>query len=266
MCEIRLLRADEIDVRAQQVKDKGAVLLLYKDARCDMAILDETFGMMYWQRRHEFKDGNNYCTVSVWNKDLNQWITKEDVGTESNVDKEKGQASDAFKRACFNIGIGRELYTAPFIWVNLTSDEVSKDTRTGRYSIQGVKFHVGHIEYTDKRAISELEIVDDKGNVRFRYRSPAASAEGSAKQQAKQPQQTPETKKKTFLRSSFDDAQYIDRILDWVWQNESKAAGNGKTFSLHGLIERHFNIDKEDINLLARIYDEYKKHKSQPAA
>ena len=111
MCEIRLLEPSDIEVRAQQVNAKGAVLLLYKNARVDMAILDEKFGMLGWQREHFFKDGKNYCRVSIWDDQNKQWVTKEDIGTESNTEKEKGEASDAFKRACVNIGIGRELYT-----------------------------------------------------------------------------------------------------------------------------------------------------------
>lgn len=111
----RDLRADEIDVRVAQAKETGVSLLLYKDARCDQIILDETVGPMNWQRHHSRDNAN--CAVSVWDKDKEQWISKEDTGTESNTEKEKGLASDSFKRACFNWGIGRELYTAPFIWV-----------------------------------------------------------------------------------------------------------------------------------------------------
>lgn len=81
-------------------------------------------------------------------------------------------------------------------------------------------------------------------------------------------QQTNETtpRKKPFITSMFDDVQYIDKLLDWLWRSESKVAGDGKTFSLHGLMERNFNITKDDLNLLAKKYDEYKRDKSQPAA
>ena len=113
MKDIRLLRADEIDARVATVTPKGCSLLLYKDARCDMRLLDETFGSMNWQRSHEVIDGNLYCNVSVWDEEKKIWVKKQDVGTESYTEKEKGQASDSFKRACFNFGIGRELYTAP---------------------------------------------------------------------------------------------------------------------------------------------------------
>lgn len=111
----RDLRADEIECRVAQATEKGVSLLLYKDARCDMNILDETVGAMNWQREHTRENAN--CIVSIWDDKKQQWISKEDTGTESNTEAEKGLASDSFKRACFNWGIGRELYSAPFIWV-----------------------------------------------------------------------------------------------------------------------------------------------------
>lgn len=115
MCIFRDLRADEIECRVAQAKGTGVSLLLYKDARCDQNILDETVGAFGWQRQHSRDNAN--CIVSIWDKEKQQWISKEDTGTESNTEKEKGLASDSFKRACFNWGIGRELYTAPFIWI-----------------------------------------------------------------------------------------------------------------------------------------------------
>lgn len=115
MCMFRDLRADEIEVRVAQATEDGVSLLLYKDARCDQNILDETVGSMNWMRSHTRDNAN--CIVSLWDEKKQQWISKEDTGTESNTEKEKGLASDSFKRACFNWGIGRELYTAPFIWI-----------------------------------------------------------------------------------------------------------------------------------------------------
>ncbi len=165
MKKFRLLRADEIDARIQSVnaQKKGCVVLLYKDARCDMNILDETVGCENWQRSHEVIDGNLYCNVGINFKNENGfdcWVWKQDVGTESNAEKEKGQASDSFKRACFNWGIGRELYTAPFIWIPLNDDEI----------VNGkcyVKFIVKEITYNDKEEITSVVIVDGNGNQRF---------------------------------------------------------------------------------------------------
>ena len=113
----RDLKANEIDCRVSQINEKGLTLLLYKDARVDMDILDETVGAKNWQRTHTRDNAN--CIIEIWDEDKKQWICKEDTGTESFTEKEKGLASDSFKRAGFNWGIGRELYTAPFIYIPL---------------------------------------------------------------------------------------------------------------------------------------------------
>ncbi|KXL54420.1 hypothetical protein CLNEO_05260 [Anaerotignum neopropionicum] len=139
--QFRDLKADEIDVRVAQISEKGCALLLYKDARCDMNILDETVGALGWERKHSRDNAN--CTVSIWDAEKQQWISKEDTGTESNTEKEKGLASDSFKRACFNWGIGRELYTAPFVWVNASdmniSDKNGKKTTFDKFSVEKIK-------------------------------------------------------------------------------------------------------------------------------
>lgn len=151
---IRPLKADEIECRVGTFKEgKGLSLLLYKDARVDMNILDETFGIFGWSRQHELIGDRLYCTIFIWDESKCQWVHKQDVGTESNAEKEKGQASDSFKRAGFNVGIGRELYTAPFIWIN----------ETNKYT----KFHVSEIGYNDNREINKLVIKDNKGKVRY---------------------------------------------------------------------------------------------------
>lgn len=114
---MRELRADEIEVRVAQCGQKGVSLLLYKDSRCDMRILDETFGVMGWRDSYQSINGELFCTIEVWDEQKHQWIAKQSNGTPSKMEVEKGRASDAFKRAGFMLGIGRELYTAPFIWV-----------------------------------------------------------------------------------------------------------------------------------------------------
>lgn len=145
----RLLRADEIECRIQQIKPNGLVLLLYKDARCDQNILDETVGPYNWEREHSRDNAN--CTISLWDESKNQWVSKEDTGTESNTEAQKGLASDSFKRAAFNWGIGRELYTAPFIWIKDCYFE-RKENRV--YD----RFKVKEIEYTNNAVISKLVI------------------------------------------------------------------------------------------------------------
>lgn len=155
--KFRTLEADEIEVRVARVTDKGLQLLLYKDARCDMNILDETVGPTNWQRQHTRENAN--CIVSIWDEDKKQWISKEDTGTESFTEKEKGQASDSFKRACFNWGIGRELYTAPYIWV-------SADKANIKNKKCGDKFIVEKIQYNDKGIITGLAIKNTTKKVR----------------------------------------------------------------------------------------------------
>jgi hypothetical protein len=121
-------------------------------------------GAFNWKREHEIINGNLYCTVSIYNAETKEWVSKQDVGVESNTEKEKGQASDAFKRACFNWGIGRELYTCPFVWVNLGDNEWRFGT--GGRKQPAVKFYVDTIAYKDGK-VTQLIIKDDKGSNRF---------------------------------------------------------------------------------------------------
>lgn len=157
--KFRRLRADEIDCRVNTINEKGLTLLLYKDARCDMNILDETIGCMNWKREHTRDNAN--CIVSIYNEDIKEWISKEDTGTESFTEKEKGLASDSFKRACFNWGIGRELYTAPFIWVSKDNCTISQ--KGDKYTTYDT-FRVKDISYNDNGEINGLTIVNTKTN------------------------------------------------------------------------------------------------------
>lgn len=170
MEEIRLLTKNDIDVRVSNISEsKGvvkAMLLLYKNARVDMKILDELYTPMGWKRTHKLIGDRLYCSVEVYNKEIKEWISKEDVGTESNTEAEKGQASDSFKRACFNWGIGRELYTAPRIYVTLNESEYYYD-KNNKLKV-AASFSVSHIDYNVKdRVITELDIIDKNGIVRF---------------------------------------------------------------------------------------------------
>lgn len=190
--EIRLLKASEIECRVNTLttnKDgiTSCSLLLYKDARVDMRLLDEIYGQMNWKRTHEVIDGNLYCTISIWDNEKREWVSKQDVGTESFTEKEKGQASDSFKRAGFNWGIGRELYTAPTIWIKLEPNEVSD--RNGKKTTYA-KFTVSEIGYNEQREINRLVLCDGRGNVRYSYGSnvrveqPKASSKPNDKREA----------------------------------------------------------------------------------
>ena len=152
--KFRTLRADEIDCRISTISAKGLSLLLYKDARVDQTILDETVGAMNWQRHHSRDNAN--CIISIWDESKKQWVEKEDTGKESFTEKEKGLASDSFKRAGFNWGIGRELYSAPFIWIGADKVKIEQDNK-GKFQCRD-NLVVEQILYDDNRNIVALSI------------------------------------------------------------------------------------------------------------
>ena len=235
--EFRTLKADEIDCRVGSVTDKGVSLLLYKDARVDMRLLDEVVGTMNWKREHEIINGNLYCTVSIYNEATQQWVSKQDVGVESNTEKEKGQASDAFKRACFNWGIGRELYTSPFVWVNLSQNE-------WRFGVGGkkqpaIKFSVKHIAYTDGK-VSELVIVDDKGVERYTY---------GVGRKAQQPAAT--TKKPNTMPKNNPNLSYDDQLGAAVLDAEA-CKSEEELKSLYFAYKAQFGNDQRFLDALSK--------------
>lgn len=163
---IRTLYADEIECRAATVNEKGAALLLYKDARVDQRILDETFGPFGWKRSHQNINGSLYCTVEVRDPESGEWVAKQDVGIPGNSEREKSQASDSFKRACFNWGIGRELYSAPFIWIPAPLAQIQQ--KGDRYFYRE-RFSVASISYSSSREIAELQIAGSQGQTVFSW-------------------------------------------------------------------------------------------------
>ena len=226
MKTIRPLKADEIEVRLSQgvkgnvVQDKGT-FLLYKDARCDMRILDEVFTPFGWQREHKELNGTIYCGVSIKNPDNGEWITKWDCGSESDIEKQKGLSSDSFKRACFNWGIGVELYTAPRITIAFTEYE---KTHGGR--ILGLS--VSKIEYENGR-ISQLTIVDGFGNVRFTYdtnaKAQTRTAQAATPQpQANQPSATPQmqaSQPASEKKYDLTNSRIIRAVNDYINGNKN---------------------------------------------
>lgn len=169
--KFRPLTAGDVECRVASCTEKGASLLLYKNARVDMAILDETVGPMNWQRHHQRDNAN--CIIAIWDDEKKQWIEKEDTGTESNTEAQKGLASDSFKRAGFNWGIGRELYTSPFIWISADKAKIYDTGRKNQYGkpVFATKAHffVSDMTVTDGR-ITGLSISDGKEIV-YRYGS-----------------------------------------------------------------------------------------------
>lgn len=159
--KIRPLNPEEIECRIGVVKEEGISLLLYKDARVDQKILDEVAGPFNWKRKHEVIDGSVYCTVSIKNPETDEWVSKQDVGSAGgNAEKEKSLASDSFKRACFNWGIGRELYTAPFVWIPAGKAEIRRNG--GKLACYD-RFKVAGISYTPQKEISSLVIEKSDG-------------------------------------------------------------------------------------------------------
>ena len=159
---MRNLRKDEIEVRVASTQNNVAQLLLYKTARTDAAILDETFGQFNWQCTYSEIKGNLFCTISVKDPNTNEWISKSDCGAESNIEKEKGEASDAFKRSGFKWGVGVELYSTPRIKIPIEES----DMYNGRFC---QTFNLKDIQISPDHKITSLTIQDRRGNVRYTY-------------------------------------------------------------------------------------------------
>lgn len=162
--EFRKLRADELEARVAVVNQNGCSVLIYKDARVDQNILDETVGQFNWQRDHKEIKGNVYCGVGIYDESLG-WVWKWDAGAETYTEAVKGEASDSFKRACFNWGIGRELYTSPFIW--FSAGDVNLEDKNGKKTTRD-SFKVEAIEYEGSK-ISYIKVVNNKTKAVFEW-------------------------------------------------------------------------------------------------
>ena len=218
--KIRDLQADEIEVRVQSAKQNGVILLLYKNARVDMAILDEVFGPMNWQRSHT-RDNQN-CIVSVWDENKKCWVSKEDTGTESNTEAEKGLASDSFKRRCFNWGIGRELYTAPFIWVSADKCNMKSYTANGKtvYKCDD-KFSVKDIQIKGKQITGLTIYNESKKCEAFAF---------PAKGQKQQVKGTAPEYKCAVCGKPFVDTEYNGKVYSAKSQYESALKNRGGAY------------------------------------
>lgn len=185
----RSLKAEEIECRVQSVKDSGLVLLLYKDARCDMNLLDEAVGATNWKREHTRNNAN--CIVSIWDSEKGQWVSKEDTGTESYSDAQKGLASDSFKRACVNWGIGRELYTAPFMWIpadkcNIKTDKKGKLACDDNFTVDSITI--------ENKVITAVKIRNDKKKcIAFEWNKSQNNGNFTATDNTPAPQPEPQT-------------------------------------------------------------------------
>ncbi len=162
------LSIDQIEFRVQSINKGGhATILAYKDARVDMQRLDEVCTPLGWKREHLNNNAN--CIVSVWRDDAEMWVSKEDTGTESNTERQKGLASDSFKRACFNWGIGRELYDYPLIQVKLNQNEfkLENDKAKATWDLR-LKDWVWYSEFKEGK-ITFLAAKDNKDQLRFKW-------------------------------------------------------------------------------------------------
>ena len=224
-----LLKPDQIEVKVKQVSEKGAVLLLYKTARTDRDILDEVVGVLNWMDDYKEIKGNLYCGIGIRDEGHNEWIWKWDCGIESRADddgnEKKGEASDAFKRAGFCWGIGRELYTSPFTFAKV---ETQKNDR-GRYELKDkfMRFKVAEIDY-ESRKVSRLVITDNHGNVVFSFGKGAmpVGSDGAAKEAGKKKLEEVEAKlaaqragkamateeQKKWIRDNSDDPTYLNAM------------------------------------------------------
>ena len=162
----RLLKAKEISCRVQTISENGLSLLLYVTSRAGQNLLDEKYSPLGWQDSYQVIDGDLYCTISAWDESKQMWVSKQDVGTASYTAKEKGRASDAFKRACVKHGIARELYSAPFIWIPASQCNI-KSGKDGKCTTKD-KFFVNDITYNAAGEIDSLEIVNQVMDIVFK--------------------------------------------------------------------------------------------------
>jgi len=227
--EFRLLKADEIEVKIKKITAKGVTVLLYKTARTDMQLLDETVGNMYWETDYKVVKDNLYCGIGIYDKEREQFVWKWDCGTESRQDGEgnekKGEASDAFKRAGFKWGIGRELYTAP----KMIFLKVETETKNGKYHLKNnfQTFTVKEITY-ENNEIKKLIIVDNKGAILY-----------GDKKQAKASVKTIDADLQTMGIKAIDVAHYFEVALNELTDEMKQMAikQKSKEISKHELDE-----------------------------
>ena len=164
MREFGLLTPSEIEVRQAKQDDYGIDLLLYKTARTDANVLDRIVGRDNWQNDFKEVDGVLYGGIGIWNAERNEWVWKWDAGSESNMEAEKGRASDAFKRAGFKFGIGRELYTSPRIRFRI-SDVKLNERNKKCYD----NFVVTEIGYDADECMNHLVVLDETTGKEFKW-------------------------------------------------------------------------------------------------
>lgn len=180
MKTIPLLTPEDIEVKIKQVTKSGALALIFKTARTDRRILNQVYGPLNWTSDYKTVKDNLYCGIGIRESSDQDFVWKWDCGIESRSDddgnEKKGEASDAFKRAGFQIGIGEELYSSPLIWLDVETVEKGN----GKWVLKDpfAKYVVTHIAYNEEtRVITELEISNAKSNiVVYKWHIPASGA------------------------------------------------------------------------------------------
>lgn len=199
--KFRDLTPEDVEVRAAMVRSNGVSLLIYKDARVDQTILDETVGQLNWKKSYKVVKDNLYCTIEIWDDEKKQWIAKEDCGVESNTEKEKGEASDAQKRAGFAWGIGRELYSAPFIWISNKDCTIEEKTK-GTFTCKD-RFSVVSMEIENKKIVDLQILNNNTGEIVFQMKKVKAPLKLTAKK-AEAKTEVKETKKPMTLQDALN--------------------------------------------------------------
>lgn len=246
MAEFRDLKAKEIEVRVGACTENGCSLLLYKDARVDRAILDETVGITRWQNKFYEIKGNLFCSVGILLAMPNgrlDWIWKDDAGAPSNMEAEKGEASDAFKRACFKWGIGVELYSSPFIWFNKDNCNI-RNGKNGKHACYD-KFSVEDIVIENKEIVS-VTIRNKTKNVAFIF-GPKAQEQAS-KNSSKSQQNVGKTSENS--QQEYEARQELNKaIVAWAERHGADAAtakaGIAKRPDYEPTVEFYQKVTKE---------------------
>ena len=248
---MRNLRKDEIEVRVASTQNNVAQVLLYKTARTDAAILDETFGQFNWQCTYSENKGNLFCTISVRDPETNQWVSKSDCGSESNIEKEKGEASDAFKRSGFRWGIGVELYSTPRIKIPIEDSDMYNGRFCQTFSLKDIQISPDH-------KITSLTIQDRRGNVRYTYNAQQPQYQPQYQQQY-QPFQQPvqENSQDNAQRFDFDFTQPV-RVAATAQQQGARKKSrytNDEFISRMSEEKQKYLNDYNALNKLKRFYD-----------
>ncbi len=260
---------DRIEFRVHSIRTNKehtkawAILLAYKDARVDMDRLDEVLGPFNWERKSKRIGDTLFCRVGICCPGEERFIWKEDAGVPSRTESEKGEASDAFKRACFNVGIGRELYDYPDMFIQLEEHEWYWNPKANKGSgaaqasyhlrLNQWTWHIKQtVEESGRSRVDELQAVDENGNHRFtypqarRYQAPTQQAREDLNRGQGRPAQSEQgtrSQPTAWYDNIEADLPEFQRLVD---------AGTDPKVILNDLRQR-FKVNKSDANKILAI-------------